>query len=103
MKHFKVTFEPDGRQISIHAGATLVEAAGQAGIILNSTCGGKGTCGKCAVNLEPRFQQVLACQYRIQTDLTVTIPISSRFFEVLRAENPLLRHRCTSQSPSHSI
>jgi uncharacterized 2Fe-2S/4Fe-4S cluster protein (DUF4445 family) len=81
VKHFKVTFEPDGRQISIHAGATLVEAAGQAGIILNSTCGGKGTCGKCAVNLEPRFQQVLACQYRIQTDLTVTIPISSRFFE----------------------
>jgi uncharacterized 2Fe-2S/4Fe-4S cluster protein (DUF4445 family) len=81
VKHFKVTFEPDGRQISIHEGATIVEAAGQAGIILNSVCGGKGTCGKCAVNLEPLSQQVLACQYRIQSDLTVTIPISSRFFE----------------------
>jgi len=81
VKHFKVTFRPDGRQISIHAGATLAEAAGQAGIILNTTCGGKGTCGKCAVNLEPTKEQVLACQYHINSDLTVTIPISSRFFE----------------------
>jgi len=81
MKHFNVTFKPDGSRISIHAGATLTEAAAQAGIILNSVCGGKGTCGKCAVNLEPGSQQVLACQYHIQSDLTVTIPISSRFFE----------------------
>ena len=81
MTHFTVTFEPEGTRISIHAGATLFEAAGQAGIILNSICGGKGTCGKCAVNLEPDSQQVLACQYRIQKDLTVTIPSTSRFFE----------------------
>jgi uncharacterized 2Fe-2S/4Fe-4S cluster protein (DUF4445 family) len=81
MKHFNITFKPDGKQISIHSGATLLEAAGQAGIILNNVCGGKGTCEKCAVILEPDSQQVLACQYRIQSDLTVTIPVSSRFFE----------------------
>ena len=81
MKHFTLTFEPDGRQISIHAGATLIEAAGQAGIIMNSVCGGKGTCKKCLVILEPEGRQVLACQYRIQSDLTVTIPPASRFFE----------------------
>ena len=81
MKHFNITFKPDGRQISIHAGATLLEAAGQAGIILNTVCGGKGICEKCVVNLEPPRQQVLACQHRIQNDLTVTIPRSSRFFE----------------------
>ena len=81
MKHFNVTFRPDGRQVSIHAGATLIEAAGQAGIILNSICGGKGTCGKCLVSIGPDAQQVLACQYRIQTDVTVTIPQQSRFFE----------------------
>ncbi len=81
MRHFKVTFEPDGRQISIHAGATVAEAAGQAGIILNSTCGGKGICEKCAVILQPSDRQVLACQYRIQSDLTVTIPPASRLFE----------------------
>jgi len=81
MRHYNVTFKPDGKQISIHAGATLLEAAGQAGIILNTVCGGRGICEKCVVNLEPGRQQVLACQHRIQSDLTVTIPRSSRFFE----------------------
>ncbi|UCC22739.1 MAG: 2Fe-2S iron-sulfur cluster binding domain-containing protein, partial [Planctomycetota bacterium] len=81
MKHFNVTFEPDGRQISIHAGATLLEAAGQAGIILNSVCGGKGTCKKCLVNIQPDNKQILACQYHVDSDLTVIIPATSRFFE----------------------
>ncbi len=81
MKHFNIIFKPDDKQISIHAGATLIEAAGQAGIILNTVCGGKGTCEKCAVTLGPGGEQVLACQYHIQSDLTVTIPAGSRFFE----------------------
>ena len=81
MKHFTITFKPDNKQISIHAGATLFEAAGQADIILNTVCGGKGTCKKCLVNLEPDGREVLACQHHIQNDLTVTIPAGSRFFE----------------------
>jgi len=79
--HFTVTFEPDGRQISIHGGATLVEAAGQAGIILNTTCGGQGTCKKCVVTLAPDFREVLACQCRVESNLAVTVPLESRFFE----------------------
>jgi uncharacterized 2Fe-2S/4Fe-4S cluster protein (DUF4445 family) len=82
-------FEPDGKRVSIHAGATLLEAAGQAGIILDTICGGKGTCKKCVVNLrrkaspsgEPDSKAVLACQYHIESDVTVTIPPASRFFE----------------------
>jgi len=81
MKHFTITFKPDGNQISIHAGAALIEAAGQAGIILNTVCGGKGTCKKCLVKLEPQGREVLACQYHIESNLTVTIPPESRFFE----------------------
>ncbi len=81
MKHFKITFKPDDREITIHKGATLFEAAGQAGIILNTACGGKGICGKCEVILELGDERVLACQYRIERDLVVTIPVSSRFFE----------------------
>ena len=81
MKHFSIIFRPDGRQISIHSGATIIEAAGQAGIILNTVCGGKGICKKCLVYLEPDSRKVLACQYRIESDLTVTIPAGSRFFE----------------------
>jgi len=89
MRHYNVTFEPDGKRVSIHAGATLLEAAGQAGIILDTICGGKGICKKCVVNLrrkaspsgEPDSETVLACQYTIESDVTVTIPPASRFFE----------------------
>jgi uncharacterized 2Fe-2S/4Fe-4S cluster protein (DUF4445 family) len=81
MKHFNITFKPDDKQISIHAGATIIEAAGAAGIILNTVCGGKGICRKCLVKIEPDAEQVLACQYHIQKDLTITVPPESRFFE----------------------
>ncbi|MHC4206383.1 MAG: ASKHA domain-containing protein, partial [Planctomycetota bacterium] len=81
MKHFTITFRPDGKQISIHSGATLIEAAGQAGIILNNVCGGTGTCKKCQVYLEPGSRKILACQYRIESDLIVTIPAASRYFD----------------------
>ncbi len=80
MKHFRVVFEPDGKTISIHQGATLVEAAGQAGIVLNTSCGGRGTCGKCVVRLGPSGTEVLACQYTVQSDLAVTVPATSRFY-----------------------
>jgi len=81
MKHFAVTFKPDNITVSAHAGATLVEAAGMAGIILNTSCGGKGICKKCALTIEPAGRSVLACQYHIQTDLTVTVPLQSRYFQ----------------------
>src|SRR3989339_1096886 len=80
MKHFTITFNPDDVTVKIHSGATLLEAAGQAGIILNTTCGGRGTCGKCAVLLDGK-ERVLACRYIIESDLNVTIPPESRFFE----------------------
>jgi len=81
MQHFHVVFEPDGVEISIHQGATLLEAASQAGIILTTPCGGKGTCGKCTLFLGPSGEQVRACQYRVQSDLVVTVPPESRFYE----------------------
>ena len=45
----RVTFQPEGSSAFVLADTTLVEAAGQAGIILNTPCGGQGTCGKCVV------------------------------------------------------
>ncbi len=81
IKHFRVVFKPENREISIHRGATVLEAAGQAGIILTTPCGGKGTCHKCAVRLPPFDQQVLACQYRVESDLVVLVPPESRFYE----------------------
>lgn len=92
MNHFKIIFEPENRQIIIHEGATILEAAGQAGIILNTSCGGRGTCKKCAVHINTNNRKVLACQYKIKSDLSVTIPIESRYFEPKILEHGILKH-----------
>ena len=96
MKHFNITFQPDGKQVSIHAGATLLEAAGLVGIVLNTNCGERGTCEKCAVHLEPSGERVLACQYRVQSDLVVTVPQTSRFFQ-----QKILTHGVDTQVKGH--
>ena len=51
MKKYSVVFIPDNLKIEVDAGTTLLEAAQQAGIHVKSTCGGKGTCGKCTVKV----------------------------------------------------
>jgi uncharacterized 2Fe-2S/4Fe-4S cluster protein (DUF4445 family) len=80
MTHYRITFKPDNKQELIHEGANLLEAAGQAGIILNTACGGTGYCGKCGVLIDDA-KEVLACQYEIKSDVTVTVPQQSRFYE----------------------
>ena len=81
MEHYTVTFLPDEHGITIHSGATVLEAAFRAGIILNTACGGVGTCRKCAVLIGPDQRKVLACRHKVLSDLTVTIPADSRFYE----------------------
>lgn len=96
---FRVTFQPEGRSVFVLGGTKLVEAAGQGGIILNQPCGGEGTCGKCRVEVldsapEPtsadrgHFSEQeladgwrLACQLQIETDLVISVPQETRFFE----------------------
>lgn len=81
MKHCRVVFEPDGAGVWVHRGATILEAAERAGLILNTVCGGQGTCGKCAVRLGPAGNEVLACQWHVQDNISVYVPTTSRFFE----------------------
>ena len=74
-------------------GAVLLEAAHKAGIYLTSICGGDGYCGKCKVIVNPSEQYqsrpttllspdevrrnvVLACQTKVFSDMTVTVPKS---------------------------
>ncbi|KPK45291.1 MAG: hypothetical protein AMK72_11205 [Planctomycetes bacterium SM23_25] len=85
-------FEPSGLKTEVPLGATILEAARRAGVYLTSICGGDGYCGKCKVVVdagevesppttllsrqEIRENTVLACQARIRSDLTVTVPRS---------------------------
>ena len=95
-KELKVTFQPTGRTVYVLSGTPVMEAAGRAGIILQSPCGGKGTCGKCRVRLvNPSSESGegtdgisdelvregyrLACQTHVTEDIVIEIPKESLF------------------------
>ncbi|MBE0635826.1 2Fe-2S iron-sulfur cluster binding domain-containing protein, partial [Candidatus Bipolaricaulota bacterium] len=73
----RVTFLPENRCISVPVGTTIAEAARQANIAIVAPCDGAGTCGRCRVLLADRGS-VLACLHRIDEDLAVEIPATSR-------------------------
>jgi len=109
MDKFKITFEPDGKQIKVKKGGNLLRAAVQAGIFIHSSCGGDGVCGRCKViikdgqfHTEPTGRiskdekdkgYVLACLTSIQGNLTVEIPPESRLDldEITEEEAKFLR------------
>ncbi len=93
---YRVRFLPDDLTIEVPAGTSLMEAARRLGIELKSSCGGQGTCGRCAVFLrrgEPEILQgnpprrlseqggVLACRVRVTCDLLVEVPEWARVVE----------------------
>ncbi len=57
----------------VEAGVTLAQACADAGFALNLVCGGKGTCGKCRVEVAygDRRELVLACKTPVEQDLSV--------------------------------
>ncbi len=81
MQLYEITFQPDGIKTKVPVDMTIMEAGQRAGIILNSVCGGAGTCAKCLVSIDGLDRPVRACQHRVARDLVVTIPEGSRFFE----------------------
>lgn len=91
-----VDFQPLGRRASADPGATLLEVARIAGVALQATCGGAGTCGSCRVQrisgdltpeteverleLDPAERAAglrLACQARPLTDTRLHLPADS--------------------------
>ena len=93
----KVVFQPQGRKVYVLPGTSLLEAAGRAGIIIQTPCGGQGTCGKCRGKIhsgscelknknvegltEEQFNEGyrLACQTTVQSDAVVEIPREATF------------------------
>ncbi len=93
MSKHKITFLPHNISIEMPAGATIIQAALDAGVHINASCGGEGVCGKCRILIEEGsveggiseklssedVQQGyrLACQAFVNSDLTVRIPVES--------------------------
>jgi uncharacterized 2Fe-2S/4Fe-4S cluster protein (DUF4445 family) len=96
MTKYTVTFLPDNKTVDIESNITLLEAAGKAGVIINSLCGGDGLCGECRLQVkkgkamadknaisffskdEIEHGYVLACRTKVEDNLVVNIPLKSR-------------------------
>jgi ferredoxin len=52
MKKHLVTFEPSGKNGYIESGKSLLQAARELGVTVNSACGGKLVCSRCAVLID---------------------------------------------------
>ena len=72
----QVTFLPMNITVSVEPGTTLLQAQIQAGLHPDAPCGGKGTCGKCTVEVDGKT--LLACRTTVQESMTVVIPHRDR-------------------------
>lgn len=96
-REVRVTFQPSGRSVYVLPGTILIEAAARAGFVIETPCGGAGTCGKCLVKVVSgkcaectgaegclSDEQLadgyrLACQCRVEDEVAVEIPELSLF------------------------
>ena len=50
-RNFRIVFTPSGLQGEVIEGVTVLDAARQLGVDLDSVCGGRGICGRCQVGV----------------------------------------------------
>src|SRR5205809_1386590 len=91
-RKLEVIYQPFDRTTRVPPGTTLFSAAHWIGLPIDSTCGGRGTCGKCKVRVikgiadaetadhrQLRPQEIadgwrLSCQAHIYEDMTCEVP-----------------------------
>ena len=87
---FQIAFEPCGQSASVPRGTLLLDAATQAGLTIDTPCGGQGRCGRCLVRVDggkmshpdslhltaEQLEQgwVISCQARVSGDAVVHVP-----------------------------
>ena len=120
----KLKLLPDNRTLDAKDGESVFAACRRAGVFIQSSCGGAGTCGKCIVRVSddhvpahgPSVRGLtadetargfrLACHVRIQADLVVEIPAGSRSFgeQILTATGkPLGRAHLHPNVKAHAV
>jgi len=109
MLRYKVRFFPIDKTVTVKASTTLLEAAREANIAIDSVCGGDGICGRCKMIVkegkvaggvsplltreEIRRGVVLACQTTVESDLIVDIPEGTRAKDKIVVDEDAQRFR----------
>ena len=91
-RKLEVTYQPFDKATRVPPGTTLFSAAHWIGLPIDSTCGGRGTCGKCKVQVLEGGAEIttadrkqlrpaeieagwrLSCQAKVYEDTTVNVP-----------------------------
>jgi uncharacterized 2Fe-2S/4Fe-4S cluster protein (DUF4445 family) len=81
MAKFRVRFLPSDVHADVSGGTLISDAAKAAGVKIKLPCNGNGRCGRCNVIISKQgdpgqcsLERTLACQTKIEYDVTVSIP-----------------------------
>jgi uncharacterized 2Fe-2S/4Fe-4S cluster protein (DUF4445 family) len=91
MRKFHLVLEPSGLRVLVDDNTLYLDAIRESGLHIPSECGGKGTCGKCKVRIQPEPSSTsiesriltaneidgsirLACQHTVDSDSRVLLP-----------------------------
>jgi len=109
-KNVEITILPENIRVKVPQGTDLMTAAHKAGVPLQSTCGGHGTCGECGIIVTDDADAdggayVLACQCCAEKDMEIEIPASSRLskHQVLLGDDEKPQSSKTSYFNKHRI
>ncbi|HVV48143.1 MAG TPA: 2Fe-2S iron-sulfur cluster-binding protein [Polyangia bacterium] len=110
----KVRFEPDGIEIEVPVGTSILEASNKAHAQVGSACGGVCACSTCHVYVKQGLEALaeasdreedimdkafdvksssrLGCQSKILRDVTVVVEISRESRQAFLDEHPEIRN-----------
>jgi uncharacterized 2Fe-2S/4Fe-4S cluster protein (DUF4445 family) len=93
-RKLEVTYLPFDRVTRVPPGTTLFSAAHWIGLPIDSTCGGRGTCGKCKVRVLDAAPEVTTADHRQlrqdEIDAGWRLSCQARIYEDMRCEVPQL-------------
>ena len=90
----QVVFTPSGKRGAIALGTSVLQAAQQLGVDLDSVCGGRGICGKCAC--EPGFGEFAKHQLHTDESHLSAPSASEQRYRAKRQLAPHLRLGCST-------
>ena len=93
-KKLEVIYKPFDKVTRVPPGTTLFSAAHWIGLPIDSTCGGRGTCGKCKVRVVEGASEVTSADHRLlrkdEVDNGWRLSCQARIYEDMACEVPQL-------------
>jgi uncharacterized 2Fe-2S/4Fe-4S cluster protein (DUF4445 family) len=94
---YTIVFQPSGLRGKVEEGLTILDAARQLGVSLESVCGGKGACGKCKVRIEEGDYR----KYGIQSSVKATTTRDEVNAKFIKSQQIKQNYRLACQTKIH--